>query len=125
MPGAIACGPATFLWVCPLAQSGRVRALAHITGGGILENLDRVIPQGLSAQVRLHSWQLPQEFATVQRLAGLDDDEMHRTFNMGVGMVLIVAESDADAVVSELQESALAAWRLGVISAGTQPVVLV
>ena len=111
--------------VHPLATSGRLHALAHITGGGILENLDRVIPEGLSARVRLGSWQVPQEFATVQRLAALDDDEMHRTFNMGVGMVLVLPESEADSVVGELQEGGLAAWRLGEVTSGTQPVVLV
>ena len=110
--------------VHPLASAGRVNALAHITGGGILENLDRVIPAGLSARVWLDSWQVPQEFATVQRLAGLDDDEMHRTFNMGVGMVLVVPESGAGEVVGELQEGGLAAWRLGEVAPGAAPVVL-
>ena len=110
------------LW--PLLQSGRIQALAHITGGGITGNLDRVIPDGLQAQVELGSWTVPSEFTAVQKHGAVDEDEMYHTFNMGVGMIAVVASADADDVVTTLQQHGERAWRLGRVARGTTPVLL-
>jgi phosphoribosylformylglycinamidine cyclo-ligase len=109
--------------VLPLVDE--CNALAHITGGGLLENLDRSLPADLEARVRLGSWPVPQEFGTVARLAGLEDDEMFRTFNMGVGLVLVVAGQDADGLVKRLGAAGEAAWIIGDVGPGEGRVALV
>jgi phosphoribosylformylglycinamidine cyclo-ligase len=73
-----------------LIQAEVVRGFAHITGGGITENLPRILPKGLSAQVDLSSWEVPPLFSHLQKLGKLDQDEMFRTFNMGVGLIAVV-----------------------------------
>ena len=107
-----------------LIADGAVRALAHITGGGIPENLERVIPDGLSAQVRRDAWEVPAEFAAVQRLGGIADEEMFLTFNMGIGMILVVPQEDADRVVRDATRSGIPAWPVGEVTAGAPRVVL-
>ena len=81
---------------------GVVKAMAHITGGGLTGNLPRVLPAGSAAHVRVGSWQLPGIFQLVQRLGNVDRDEMFGTFNMGIGFVLVVAARDADHVLASL-----------------------
>ena len=82
--------------VLALRQLGEVHALAHITGGGIVENLPRVLPDGLAARIETRSWQVPSLFSALQELGGIAPDEMWRTFNMGVGMICIVPGATAD-----------------------------
>jgi phosphoribosylformylglycinamidine cyclo-ligase len=108
----------------PLIEAGRIRALAHITGGGIPENLARVVPHGLSAYVDTSSWDWPHEFATIMRVGGVAEEEMYRTFNNGVGMVLIVAAGEADELVSALAAAGETAWRIGRVGRGEERVVL-
>ncbi|MBQ6158471.1 MAG: phosphoribosylformylglycinamidine cyclo-ligase [Thermoguttaceae bacterium] len=67
-----------------------IRGIAHITGGGLAENLGRILPNGLTAQIDENSWPVPPAFRWVQRLGNIDEDEMHRVFNMGIGLVLVV-----------------------------------
>ena len=74
-----------------------VHALCHITGGGFWENIPRVLPAGCAATVRLGSWPLPPLFSLVREVSSLDDDELHRTLNMGVGMVVVAARNDVEA----------------------------
>jgi phosphoribosylformylglycinamidine cyclo-ligase len=113
-------------YVAPVSPVlGCCHALAHITGGGILENLDRALPPDLDARVRRESWHVPAEFTTILRAAGLDDDEAFRTFNMGVGMVLVVAEPAAAEVVGELRAAGEDAWVLGDVAQGEGRVRLV
>lgn len=110
--------------VFPLIEEGLVHALAHITGGGIPGNLDRVIPDGLSAHVERASWTVPTEFDAIMRHGGIAEDEMFQTFNMGVGMFLAVAPDEADGVVARLREAGEDAWIAGTITEGGQKVVL-
>ncbi|MEO5511774.1 MAG: AIR synthase-related protein, partial [Longimicrobiales bacterium] len=100
-------------------------AMAHITGGGIPENLARVIPDGLSAHVDRGRWTLPPEFAAVQKHGGVSDDEMLHTFNLGVGMILIVPAAEAAHVSAALQKDDLGGWIIGDIRAGSDGIVVV
>jgi phosphoribosylaminoimidazole synthetase len=91
--------------------SGRVKALAHITGGGLPENVPRVLPAGIDAVVRLGSWPVPALFRLVRELAtGFDERELHRTLNMGIGMVMVCAPGDAEAVQAAIDEPT---WVIG------------
>jgi len=81
---------------------GTVKAMAHVTGGGITGNLPRVLPAGCAARVRLGAWKVPGIFRLLARLGAVADDEMFRTFNMGIGFVLVVAARDTDRVLAQL-----------------------
>ncbi len=94
-----------------------VRALAHITGGGLLENIPRVLPDGVAAEIDA-SWELPPVFAWLHRDAGVAEDEMLRTFNCGVGMAVIVPENAVDAVSASLAQSGETVFTMGRIVAG-------
>ena len=99
-----------------LQQQLEIRAMAHITGGGILENLPRVLPEGLGAVIHRDSWQLPPVFEWLQRGGNIADTEMMRTFNCGVGMIIVVARGHAADALSVLKTHGIAGWELGVIS---------
>ena len=99
-------------------ETGGVKALAHITGGGLSENLPRVLPEGIAAHVDLSTWQAPAVFGWLQRTGRLDDAEMLRTFNCGVGMILVVAKDAADAVVGLLSAEGESPVRIGQIEPG-------
>jgi phosphoribosylformylglycinamidine cyclo-ligase len=98
-----------------LIKAMPVKALAHITGGGLPENLPRVLPEGTKAVVDTNSWQQPDIFAWLQKNGGIEDFEMLRTFNCGVGMVACVDAENADAAIALLAEQGEQAWVLGSI----------
>jgi phosphoribosylamine--glycine ligase/phosphoribosylaminoimidazole synthetase len=98
-----------------------VKALVHITGGGLLDNPPRILPEGMAAKVKLGSWPVPPLFQLVRDASGLDADELHRTLNMGVGMVLVVAAADVAAVQAEITEES---WIIGEIIEGNRTVTL-
>ncbi|MFL6695043.1 MAG: AIR synthase-related protein, partial [Ramlibacter sp.] len=100
-----------------LARHAGIKALAHITGGGLLENIPRVLPDGLAAQLRKGSWPRTELFAWLQATAGIDDHEMNRTFNNGIGMVVVVAPADAAAVTATLLEQGESVHEIGRIAA--------
>jgi phosphoribosylformylglycinamidine cyclo-ligase len=108
----------------PLIDDGRIHALAHITGGGIPENLARVLPAGVDARVERASWNVPAEFRAVQEHGGVDETEMFLTFNMGVGMIAVVAADRAPDVLAALETAGETAWALGELRAGTGRVVI-
>jgi phosphoribosylformylglycinamidine cyclo-ligase len=108
----------------PLLATGSLHALAHITGGGIPENLARVIPEGLEARVERESWEVPAEFASIMRHGGIDLEEMFRTFNMGVGMIAVVAPERVDDVVAHLRGAGETAWVAGTVAEGARRVAL-
>ena len=86
----------------PLVQQRRIKGLAHITGGGLLENIPRVLPEGCHAMVDAGRWKLPAIFTVLQEGGQIAPDEMARTFNCGIGMAVIVSPDEADAVSSNL-----------------------
>ena len=102
----------------PLVRAGRIGALAHITGGGLLENIPRVMPEGCHAIVDVDSWPLPRLFAFLQAGGAIEPGELARTFNCGIGMVAIVRADAADAVAADLTAAGEIAHRIGVIEAG-------
>ena len=98
------------------AAPGGIKALAHITGGGLLENIPRVLPEGTAAHLRKGSWPQTELFAWLQQTAGIDDIEMNRTFNNGIGMVLVVSADAADAVAATLRAAGELVHVLGAIA---------
>jgi len=102
----------------PLARQERINGLAHITGGGLLENIPRVLPENCHAMVDAGQWPLPPIFALLQSGGAVAPDEMARTFNCGVGMAVIVAAPDADDVAAALEAAGESVMRIGTIVAG-------
>lgn len=101
-----------------LARAVPVRAMAHITGGGLPENLPRVLPDGVRARLDANSWQWPNVFRWLQDTGAVATDEMLRTFNCGVGMAVVVPETHAEQALEELAAAGEQAWSLGRIEAG-------
>jgi phosphoribosylformylglycinamidine cyclo-ligase len=108
----------------PLIRSGDVHALAHITGGGLPENLERVLPDGLEARIDTTSWEPPVEFRFVAERGGIDAEEMFRTFNMGVGMILAAAPDSVNPLLERLEMAGEQAWVAGTVHEGDGRVVL-
>lgn len=102
--------------VGPVLDSGYIKGMAHITGGGLTENVPRTIPEGLAPKVDRSSWTVPPLFAWLQRGGGVPDEEMFRAFNMGVGMVLVCSPEHEASLLAALIASGEAAWRLGEVS---------
>ncbi len=94
-----------------------IKALAHITGGGLLENIPRVLPEGTAAHLVKGSWPQTELFAWLQKTAGIDDLEMNRTFNNGIGMVVVIDAAHAAAAAKTLADAGEAVYTLGVIAA--------
>jgi phosphoribosylformylglycinamidine cyclo-ligase len=109
--------------VRPLIERDQVKGMAHITGGGITENLPRVLPEGCAAEIDLQSWSIPPLFTLLQQHGAISADEMFRAFNMGVGLVIVCASRDAQRVVNLLSRAGEPnAFRLGFVVAGERSV---
>jgi len=102
----------------PLMQSGRIKALAHITGGGLLENIPRVLPEGCHAHVDAGAWDQPRLMAFLQAQGNIEPEEMARTFNCGVGMVLAVSPDKVAATTSDLEKAGETVYQIGEIREG-------
>jgi phosphoribosylformylglycinamidine cyclo-ligase len=102
----------------PLLRDGAINGLAHITGGGLLENIPRVLPAGCHAQDDADAWPQPRLMAFLQAQGNIEPEEMARTFNCGVGMVAVVAADKADAVAQALETAGETVHRIGAIVAG-------
>ncbi|MCJ8159882.1 phosphoribosylformylglycinamidine cyclo-ligase [Sphingomonas sp. LaA6.9] len=102
----------------PEIRSGRIKALAHITGGGLLENIPRVLPDGLHAHVDASLWPQPRLMAFLQAQGNIEPEEMARTFNCGIGMALVVDEGDVAVVTEALTAAGETVFRIGRIEAG-------
>ena len=90
-----------------------VHGIAHITGGGLAENLGRIVPDNVQIQIDRNSWEVPPVFGWLQRLGQIEAAEMDRVFNMGLGMVLVVSPHFADSIQHQLAELGMTAWRIG------------
>ena len=111
----------TRLYVKPAlaaVRAGGVHALAHITGGGLTENLPRVLPEGLGAAIDLSAWDLPPVFRWLAETGGMAERELLKTFNAGIGMVLVVDAARADAISEMLSEAGETVHRLGHVTGG-------
>jgi phosphoribosylformylglycinamidine cyclo-ligase len=102
----------------PTVQEGRIHGLAHITGGGLLENIPRVLPDGCHATVDMRRWELPRVFQMIADGGRIAPEEMARTFNCGVGMAVIVAEDERDAVARALEEAGETVFEIGRVESG-------
>jgi len=108
----------TRLYVKPmlsLMQAINVKGMAHITGGGITENVPRVLPENVVADIDAASWQMPKLFRWLQQGGNVEQQEMYRTFNCGIGMVVVVAATDAEAAIAHLQAAGETVTQIGVI----------
>jgi phosphoribosylformylglycinamidine cyclo-ligase len=102
----------------PLIRGGKIHALAHITGGGLLENVPRVLPEGLHARIDADAWVQPRLMAFLQAQGNIEPEEMARTFNCGIGMVLSVAADDVSGLIAELQAAGEEVHVIGAIEPG-------
>jgi phosphoribosylformylglycinamidine cyclo-ligase len=102
----------------PLVRTGKVHAMAHITGGGLLENIPRVLPEGLHARVDADAWEQPRLMAFLQAQGNIEPEEMARTFNCGIGMAVVVAEADVADAVTALEAAGETVFRIGHIAKG-------
>jgi phosphoribosylformylglycinamidine cyclo-ligase len=104
--------------VLKLLQRVPVKGLAHITGGGLTGNVPRILPKRTRAAIRKASWPRPEVFQWLQRAGGVTEDEMHRVFNCGIGMVLVVAPADAKRAMQQLRASGETVYEIGAIEKG-------
>jgi phosphoribosylformylglycinamidine cyclo-ligase len=102
----------------PLVRTGKIHAMAHITGGGLLENIPRVLPENLHAHVDADAWPQPRLMAFLQAQGSIEPEEMARTFNCGIGMAVVVAPEDADDVKAALEAEGETVHRIGRVAAG-------
>jgi phosphoribosylformylglycinamidine cyclo-ligase len=111
--------------VLGLIQEYPINGIAHITGGGITENLPRVFPSGVRAQVRRSAWSVPPIFQAIARLGQVEREEMYRVFNMGIGLILVVPAPAAQSVIARAKALGDPAWQIGTIvsSTGEGPLV--
>ena len=105
--------------VLTLLETTKVHAISHITGGGFGENIPRVLPDDLTAQIDGGSWQWPAIFTWLQQAGNVDTYEMYRTFNCGVGLVIALPQSDVEYALKVLREAGENAWQIGTIAAKT------
>ncbi len=102
--------------ILSLIEKFEIKGIAHITGGGFIENVPRIIPSGMGVKIDRNSYPLPRIFKALQEIAGIDDRKMCNTFNMGIGMVLAVDKSIAGAVVDELRALGEEAYVIGEVT---------
>lgn len=103
----------------PLLRERRIKGLAHITGGGLLENIPRVLPEGMHAVVNADAWEQSRLMAFLQAQGAIEPEEMARTFNCGIGMVVIVSADEAEAVTAALEAASETVFAIGRIETGT------
>lgn len=117
-------GP-TKIYVHPvlhLLEKYKILGIAHITGGGIVENIPRILPEGVSVRINQKSWPKPPIFPLIQKEGEISDEEMYRTFNMGIGMALIVPQNDASKVSNELNQMDFPSYLIGRVVKGKRKV---
>ena len=104
--------------ILTLIEKVQVKGIAHITGGGFIENIPRILPEGVAAEVNKNSYEVPPVFKVMQERAGISDEQIYNTFNMGIGMVVCVAPENVDATMASLKETGEEVVLLGKTVAG-------
>ncbi|RMF94654.1 MAG: phosphoribosylformylglycinamidine cyclo-ligase [Candidatus Schekmanbacteria bacterium] len=110
--------------VKPLLNAYPVKAIAHITGGGLIENIPRILQKNLSAEINSDSWELPNIFRFIMAQDMIEREELYRTFNMGIGLVLIVDEKESDNILTHCISSGQKGWKIGRIVRGNHKVII-
>ncbi len=110
--------------ILKLMEEFDIKGLAHITGGGLLENVPRILPEGLTARIEKDSWPVAGVFRELQRLGGIAEEEMYRTFNMGVGMVVIVRKEEAEGILEAARALGEEAYLIGEIIQGDAGIII-
>jgi len=108
-----------------LLDSGMIKGLAHITGGGLTDNIPRILPERTAVEIKKGSWPILPVFQIIQQIGNVAEAEMYRTFNMGVGMVIVASQSDADAVKSHLKQRDEQVFEIGRVVEGQRFVKLI
>jgi phosphoribosylformylglycinamidine cyclo-ligase len=101
-----------------LLDGGLIKGMAHITGGGLTENIPRILPEGTAVEIQRGSWPVLPIFEVMQQIGNVAETEMLRTFNMGVGMVIVCAESDAATIDTHIESSGSACYQIGRVTTG-------
>jgi phosphoribosylformylglycinamidine cyclo-ligase len=99
-----------------------VHGIAHITGGGLHDNLERILPENTRVVLEKGSWPVPPVFTWLQRLGGIEEPEMERVFNMGIGLVIVFSPYYETTITEVLDEAGLAHWKIGSVEAGERGV---
>jgi len=107
-----------------LLASGKIKGLAHITGGGLLENIPRILPANTGVQIERNSWPVLPIFTLMQRMGNIEEAEMNRTFNMGIGMVVVCAESDTAVIKDHIESTGGVCHEIGRIMQGDKHVTI-
>jgi phosphoribosylformylglycinamidine cyclo-ligase len=107
-----------------LLDGGAIKGLAHITGGGLTDNIPRILPEGTAVRIEKGSWPVLPVFKLFRRLGNVSDTEMNRTFNMGVGMVIVCAPGDVDLVRNHFQQRGENCYQIGEVVAGNREVII-
>jgi len=105
-----------------LLETGMIKGLAHITGGGLLENIPRILPEETSVEIKRGSWPVLPIFESMRRIGNIEEGEMFRTFNMGIGMVIICDRSNAQATKGEVESRGTICYEIGMVNVGNRDV---
>ena len=105
-----------------MLDSGMIKGLAHITGGGLTDNIPRILPEGCAVEIDKGSWPVLRVFTLMQRIGNVSEAEMYRCFNMGVGMVVVTSRQDLDAVTSHLKQRGASVYQIGRVTKGNREV---
>ena len=117
----------TSIYVSPvlhLLEKYKILGIAHITGGGIVENIPRILPEEVSIQINQKSWAKPSIFTFIQKEGEISDEEMYRTFNMGIGMVLIVSDRESEKILEELRIMGCDSCLIGKVIKGNKQIII-
>lgn len=109
--------------ILELLEKAEIKGLAHITGGGLIENIPRVLPEGLAAQIDVDTFPKPEIFEFIQNIGLVDDEEMYRVFNMGIGMVIIASPEEADKIEAACKDLDEDIYRIGKIKSGEKTII--
>lgn len=105
--------------ILSLIEKFDIKGIAHITGGGFIENIPRTLPEGLCAEIKLGSWDMLPLFEMMQKDSGLADEQAYNTFNMGIGMVVVADKKYADGIIEDIEKSGKKAYVIGKVAAGS------